>query len=61
MSENYLDLIDQKKKLIKKLENLNARQFGATSNSEMESIAEERKDVRAALEVINKKLNPEQK
>ena len=58
MSDNYLDLIDQKKKLMKKLENLNARQFGATSNGEMESIAEERKDVRAALEIINKKLNP---
>lgn len=60
MSENYLDLIEQKKKIIKKLNDLNAKQFGATSNGEMEAIAEERKDLRAALSIINEKLGIKQ-
>lgn len=58
MSDNYLDLIEQKKKIMKKLDDLNKRQFGATSAAAMDFIIQERKELRARLSVINEKLSP---
>lgn len=58
MADNYLELIEQKKKIMKKLDALNARQFNATSAAAMDLIIQERKDLRASLSDINEKLNP---
>lgn len=54
--ENYINLIDQKKELQKRLNNLMARQFGAQSVGEMDEISRERRDINAALKIINEKL-----
>lgn len=58
---NYVSLVEQKTQLIKKLSSLNARQFAAQSNFEMEQIARERKDTCAALDTINELISPKHK
>ncbi len=55
---NYLSLIEQKTVIIKKLRNLDAKQFAAESNGEIDEIARQRKDLKVALSSINKILNP---
>lgn len=57
---DFIDLVRQKRELIKKLKNLDAEQFGATSIGQMQRITSERGDYYAALKKVNSLLDLDQ-
>lgn len=54
---DYLSLIEQKAKLLSKLDNLDAEEFAAMSLGEMNEIERKRRDVKAAIKSIDKLIN----
>lgn len=58
---NYVSLIEQKQQLIKKLRDLDAQEFGATTSGQMDRISAERKDIRLAISAVDNQLNPDLK